>query len=109
MIACHYDSKISPKGFLGATDSAVPCAQMINLATVMKNDLNAQKNKVRIFVKVKKKVQNNKKRSFNQCVHNVTASLYSRIQKSPFNLFSLMEKKLSNDGHLLIVFTDLAF
>jgi len=45
LIACHYDSKISPKGFLGATDSAVPCAQMINLATVMKNDLNAQKNK----------------------------------------------------------------
>ena len=52
VLACHYDSKISPKGFLGATDSAVPCAQMINLATVMKNDLNAQKNKVTISIRV---------------------------------------------------------
>ena len=40
VIACHYDSKLSPTGFLGATDSAVPCAQMINLATVMRRDLN---------------------------------------------------------------------
>ena len=40
VIACHYDSKLDPKGFLGATDSAVPCAQMINLATVMRKDLN---------------------------------------------------------------------
>jgi len=27
VIACHYDSLIKPEGFLGATDSAVPCAQ----------------------------------------------------------------------------------
>ena len=39
VIACHYDSKLEPRGFLGATDSAVPCAQMINLATVMDRDL----------------------------------------------------------------------
>jgi len=45
LIACHYDSKLTPNGFLGATDSAVPCAQMINLATVMKDELNAQKRK----------------------------------------------------------------
>lgn len=43
VIACHYDSKISPQGFLGATDSAVPCAQMINLAHTMKMDLDDQK------------------------------------------------------------------
>jgi hypothetical protein len=30
-IACHYDSKISPEGFVGATDSAVPCAMLLNL------------------------------------------------------------------------------
>ena len=36
VIACHYDSKIEPAGFLGATDSAVPCAQMLNLAHTMK-------------------------------------------------------------------------
>ena len=34
VIVCHYDSKITPKGFLGATDSAVPCAQMLNLGMV---------------------------------------------------------------------------
>ena len=39
----HYDSKISPKGFLGATDSAVPCAQMLNLAHTMQMDLDDQK------------------------------------------------------------------
>jgi len=43
VLVCHYDSKISPKGFLGATDSAVPCAQMINLAHTMKMDLDDQK------------------------------------------------------------------
>ena len=46
LIACHYDSKLTPKNFLGATDSAVPCAQMINLATVMREELNRQKSKV---------------------------------------------------------------
>jgi len=39
IVACHYDSKLEPTGFLGATDSAVPCAQMINLAHVMDTDL----------------------------------------------------------------------
>lgn len=39
VLACHYDSLIKPKGFLGATDSAVPCAQMLNLAHAMDRDL----------------------------------------------------------------------
>jgi glutaminyl-peptide cyclotransferase len=43
VIACHYDSKLTPEGFLGATDSAVPCAQMINLAHTMQMDLNDHK------------------------------------------------------------------
>jgi len=43
VLVCHYDSKISPQGFLGATDSAVPCAQMINLAHTMKMDLDDHK------------------------------------------------------------------
>ena len=43
VIACHYDSKISPQGFLGATDSAVPCAQMINLAKTMNTELQSIK------------------------------------------------------------------
>ena len=46
VLACHYDSKITPRGFLGATDSAVPCAQMINLAYTLKNELEATKNQV---------------------------------------------------------------
>jgi len=43
VIACHYDSKIEPKGFLAATDSAVPCAMMLNLAKTMKQELRNQK------------------------------------------------------------------
>jgi len=39
VLACHYDSLIKPSGFLGATDSAVPCAQMLNLAHAMDRDL----------------------------------------------------------------------
>ena len=41
MIACHYDSKIEPPGFLGATDSAVPCAMMLNLAQTLREELRA--------------------------------------------------------------------
>lgn len=43
-MACHYDSKYSREGdFVGATDSAVPCSQLINLATVMKDHLEPLK------------------------------------------------------------------
>ena len=52
MIACHYDSKMTPENFLAATDSAVPCAQMINLATVMKKDLNRLKYQVEIIFNI---------------------------------------------------------
>ena len=45
MIACHFDSKIEPAGFLGATDSAVPCAQMLNMAHTMKEELRFHKSK----------------------------------------------------------------
>jgi len=45
ILACHYDSKKNPKDFLGATDSAVPCAQMIHLAAVMDKDLKDLKNR----------------------------------------------------------------
>src|SRR6201992_1227254 len=31
-LVAHYDSKISPKGFIGATDSAAPCAMMMHAA-----------------------------------------------------------------------------
>nr|ARK19995.1 glutaminyl-peptide cyclotransferase [Ampulex compressa] len=43
-LACHYDSKYTrERNFVGATDSAVPCAQMINLATVMNDYLQSIK------------------------------------------------------------------
>ncbi|XP_023327071.1 glutaminyl-peptide cyclotransferase [Eurytemora carolleeae] len=32
VLAAHYDSKLTPEGFLGATDSAVPCAMLLGLA-----------------------------------------------------------------------------
>lgn len=44
VFACHYDSKIDPVGFVAATDSAVPCAQMINIAKTMKRELEFSSN-----------------------------------------------------------------
>lgn len=42
-LACHFDSKYTrERNFIGATDSAVPCAQLINLATVMNKYLPKQ-------------------------------------------------------------------
>ncbi|KAI8944181.1 peptidase family M28 [Xylaria longipes] len=47
-LVAHYDSKISPKGFIGATDSAVPCAILMHVArtidrfvTQMHDEMNA--------------------------------------------------------------------
>ncbi|PNF26931.1 Glutaminyl-peptide cyclotransferase [Cryptotermes secundus] len=40
VLACHYDSKYyRENNFVGATDSAVPCAMMINLARVLAEPL----------------------------------------------------------------------
>ncbi|XP_030571666.1 glutaminyl-peptide cyclotransferase isoform X1 [Drosophila novamexicana] len=41
VLACHYDSKYMPGGeeFVGATDSAVPCAMLLNLAKVLQEQL----------------------------------------------------------------------
>lgn len=45
VLACHYDSKYMREHvFVGATDSAVPCAMMINLAKVMSAQLDPLKN-----------------------------------------------------------------
>lgn len=32
VLVAHYDSKISPEGFIGATDSAAPCAMLMHIA-----------------------------------------------------------------------------
>ena len=45
-LVCHYDSKLTPTGFKALTDSAVPCAQMINLAKVMQMHLTENTLKV---------------------------------------------------------------
>jgi glutaminyl-peptide cyclotransferase len=34
-LVAHYDSKLMPKGFLGATDSAAPCAMLMYVAKVV--------------------------------------------------------------------------
>lgn len=31
-MVAHYDSKLTPKGFIGATDSAAPCAMLLHMA-----------------------------------------------------------------------------
>lgn len=52
-LACHYDSKYTrERNFIGATDSAVPCAQMINLAKVMKDRLNSINDVSRILCRI---------------------------------------------------------
>lgn len=43
VLACHYDSKYM-KGFVGATDSAVPCAIMMNIAHTLKPYFETRKN-----------------------------------------------------------------
>lgn len=42
-LACHYDSK-DMENFVGATDSAVPCAIMMNLASSLRTQMQAVKN-----------------------------------------------------------------
>lgn len=40
-LACHYDSKyMEGKIFIGATDSAVPCAMLLNIAAKLKTTLD---------------------------------------------------------------------
>lgn len=47
VLACHYDSKYFPRDvFLGATDSAAPCAIMIHVAKILNQPLQ-QRTKVR--------------------------------------------------------------
>lgn len=41
LLACHYDSKyMKDKIFIGATDSAVPCAMLLNIADKLKEYLD---------------------------------------------------------------------
>jgi glutaminyl-peptide cyclotransferase len=48
VLACHYDSKyFRENAFVGATDSAVPCAMMINLAHVLDEPLKKTLSQVR--------------------------------------------------------------
>jgi glutaminyl-peptide cyclotransferase len=49
VLACHYDSKLSSSGlFVGATDSAVPCALMIELAKSLDKYLKLHRDLVSI-------------------------------------------------------------
>ncbi|XP_077421175.1 glutaminyl-peptide cyclotransferase-like a isoform X2 [Vanacampus margaritifer] len=50
LLACHYDTKVLPRDsraphtvFIGATDSAVPCAMILELATALDNKLKSLK------------------------------------------------------------------
>lgn len=53
VLACHYDSKyFKNEEFLGATDSAVPCAMLINLAHVMNEYFLTLKSKKDVSIKL---------------------------------------------------------
>ncbi|KAI9140398.1 hypothetical protein BKA69DRAFT_510496 [Paraphysoderma sedebokerense] len=42
LLSAHFDSKILPEGFIGATDSAVPCAILLDVAANVNNLLERQ-------------------------------------------------------------------
>ncbi|MBN3319372.1 QPCT cyclotransferase, partial [Atractosteus spatula] len=51
VLACHYDSKYFPpqwhgREFIGATDSAVPCAMLLELAQALDEELGALKTEI---------------------------------------------------------------
>lgn len=47
VLACHYDSKYFPNmEFLGASDSAVPCAMLLNLAYCLQEEFKKFKTAV---------------------------------------------------------------
>ncbi|XP_029780300.1 glutaminyl-peptide cyclotransferase-like protein isoform X2 [Suricata suricatta] len=51
-LACHYDSKLFPSGsapFVGATDSAVPCALLLELAQALDRELSRAKEQNLVF------------------------------------------------------------
>jgi glutaminyl-peptide cyclotransferase len=39
-LVAHYDSKVTPEGFIGAVDSAAPCAMLMHLARSIDSGLN---------------------------------------------------------------------
>lgn len=41
-LVAHYDSKYSPTGFIGATDSAAPCAMLLHVARSIEEALKAK-------------------------------------------------------------------
>jgi glutaminyl-peptide cyclotransferase len=47
VVAAHYDSKFSPPGFIGATDSAVPCAMLMYAALALEKYLGARDEELR--------------------------------------------------------------
>ncbi|OQR73454.1 glutaminyl-peptide cyclotransferase protein-like [Tropilaelaps mercedesae] len=44
VLACHYDSKVM-KNFVAATDSAVPCSQMINIVKILDPELKSHRDR----------------------------------------------------------------
>jgi hypothetical protein len=41
-LVAHFDSKLTPKGFIGATDSAAPCAMLLHVARSIDSALTAR-------------------------------------------------------------------
>lgn len=45
VLTAHFDSKLTPKDFLGAVDSAVPCTMILNMMDNLNEELMAQQKK----------------------------------------------------------------
>lgn len=46
-LVAHYDSKVTPKGFIGATDSAVPCAVILQAVRAIDKALDKKWAKIK--------------------------------------------------------------
>lgn len=89
VFACHYDSK-DLKNFIGATDSAVPCAILLDLAINLRDKLQELKAKVNRWSFLVWRI--------------FSVSLREEIRR--YNSFSSTAKKLLKSGPILILFTD---
>ncbi|EPQ32192.1 uncharacterized protein PFL1_00389 [Pseudozyma flocculosa PF-1] len=48
VLSAHYDSKVSPLGFIGATDSAAPCAILADIAVALDDALDRRERRIHV-------------------------------------------------------------
>ncbi len=79
VLACHYDSKYMPhmREFVAATDSAVPCAMMLDLARLMNDMLHKSRS-----AKVSHLRVDDRKKKYSSQISKKVKSFKSEIKRS---------------------------